>query len=199
MVRTSRQPGIEAGSWLSAPIVYDEPDRELAVESLLRTFKALPTDSTGAYLGFLGNATGAGRYDGRRDGRMWMSWDMIRDMRAAGIVIGGHTVNHPVLAQLPPELQWEEISECGRRFSEELGEPMSYFSYPVGERFSFNDITRACLQRAGVRYAFSYYGGFRSFERWDDFDIRRIGVESFMSPDWVRAAVTLPGVFGRAR
>jgi peptidoglycan/xylan/chitin deacetylase (PgdA/CDA1 family) len=129
---------------------------------------------------------------------MWMTWDMVREMRAAGMVIGGHTVHHPVLAQLSPERQWQAISGCARRFGEELGEPMSYFSYPVGQRDSFNDDTRACLRKAGIRYAFSYYGGFRTFGSWDDLDVRRIAVESYMGPDWVRAIVTLPGAFGRA-
>lgn len=199
MVRTSRKPGIEANTWLSTPIVYDEPDREKAVRSLLKAYKTMPADATDAYLGFLANATGSGRYDPGRGSQMWMTWDMLRDMRAAGMVIGGHTVNHPVLSQLPAERQWEEISGCGRRLAEELGEPMLYFSYPVGKRYTFNDVTRACLPRAGVRYAFSYYGGIRGFKEWDDFDVRRIAIESEMDQDWVRTIVTLPRVFGRAK
>jgi peptidoglycan/xylan/chitin deacetylase (PgdA/CDA1 family) len=113
--------------------------------------------------------------------------------------IGGHTINHPILAQMLPEQQWQEISGCGERFKEELGEPMLYFSYPVGGLGSFNDDTRACLEKAGVRYAFSYYGGFRRFDEWDKYDIRRIAVESYIGTDWFRAIVTLPQFFGRAR
>lgn len=199
MVRTSRTPGLEAGPWLSAPVVYDGPDRESAVETLLEVYKAMPADATEAYLDYLAEATGSGRYDGGRSARMWMSWDMLRDMRAAGMVIGGHTVNHPVLAQLPRQRQWAEVSECGRRFTEEMGEPMRCFSYPVGQRHSFNDDTRECLLKAGVRYAFSYYGGMRTFGDWDDLDVRRIAVERYMNPHWVRAAATLPGVFGREK
>ena len=199
MVRTSRKAGVDAGPWIPTPVVYDEPDRESAVESLLRVYKAMPTDSTGAYLDFLAEATGSGRFSGGQDVGPWMTWDMLREMRTAGMVAGAHTVNHPILAQLSPERQWEEISKCGLRFTEELGEPMQYFSYPDGGRSARNDDTRACLRRVGVRYAFSYYGGFRRFDEWDDLDVRRIGIEHFMNPDWVRAVVTQPGLFGRAR
>ncbi|MCX6550825.1 MAG: polysaccharide deacetylase family protein [Acidobacteria bacterium] len=199
MARTSPKSGIEAGRWLSGPVLFDDPDRESAVGVLLQAYKAMPSDSTDEFLGYLADATGSGRFDEGVNGHWWMTWDMLREMRAAGMVIGGHTVNHPVLAQLPVERQCAEIEGCGRRLAEELGEPMRHFSYPVGERYSFTSATRACLQKAGVRYAFSYYGGTRRYRRWDDLDIRRIAVESYMDPDWLRAAVKLPGIFGKAR
>ncbi|MEW5983878.1 MAG: polysaccharide deacetylase family protein [Acidobacteriota bacterium] len=197
MVRTSRRNGIEPGRWLPGPVAFDEPDREMAVRSLLRAYKSMPATSTDAFLEFLGEATGSGRCESGQAAGTWMSWDMVREMHAAGMVIGGHTVTHPVLARLTRERQWEEISTCARRLTEELGEPMRYFSYPVGSRSSFDDDTRACLRRAEVRQAFSYYGGTTTFERWDDFNLCRIGVERDMDGDWVRATVTLPGVFGR--
>lgn len=199
MVRTSARPGIDADTWLPGPVVFDEPDREHAVETLLRLYKSLPSDTTEAYLEFLAEATGAGRCGSGPASEMWMTWDMLREMRAAGMVIGGHTVSHPVLANLAPERQCEEIAGCATRLIEEIGEPLRYFSYPVGQQTSFTGETRACVRQAGVRYAFSYYGGFRQFHDWDDMDVRRMAIERFMSQDWFRAIVTLPGVFGRAR
>ena len=122
---------------------------------------------------------------------------MVREMRRTGMCIGGHTVNHPMLARMSPEQQRQEIAGCGERLREELGEPMLAFSYPVGGLGSFDARTRGCLERAGVRHAFSYYGGFRQFDNWDDYDIRRIAVESYICADWFRALVTLPQWFSR--
>ena len=198
MVRTSRKHRIEANPWLSTQVVFDEPDREVAIRVLLSAYKLMPTNSNEAYLEFLAEATGSGRYGPAHGDRTWMTWAMLREMRAAGMLVGGHTVNHPVLARLAPERQWEEISACGERLEHELGEPMRYFSYPVGNRSSFNTHTRACLKKAGVQYAFSYYGGVCTFDEWDDLDVRRVGIVSDMGPDWMRAIVTLPGVCGRA-
>ena len=108
-----------------------------------------------------------------------------------------YTVAHPVLAQLQLDQQWAEIDECRRRLLEELGEPMRYFSYPVGSRQAFNRDTRDLLARAGVEYAFSYYGGLQALRHDDDFDLPRVAIESFMDDDWFRTLVTLPTVFGR--
>jgi peptidoglycan/xylan/chitin deacetylase (PgdA/CDA1 family) len=197
MVRESPRAGLEAGNWLPGPIVFDEPDRDEAVAALLRVYKTLPTESTWAYLEYLAEATGSGRRGEEAARDVWMSWDMLREMRASGMVIGGHTVNHPVLSRLGAEGQWAEISGCAQRIADELGEPMRYFSYPVGQPDSFDRHSRDCLQRIGVRFAFSYYGGFQRFGELDAFDVRRIPVERYMDVDWVGAIVTLPSVFGR--
>ena len=196
MVRTSRRTLVEAGRWLNGPVMFDEPDRARAVEALVSRYKTLPANATEAYLEAMAAATGTGRgSQGLADGT-WMTWDMIRELRAAGMVVGGHSVNHPVLANLAPDDQWREIAGCARRLEDELGEPMRYFSYPVGQPTSFNGQTRACLDRLGVRMAFSYYGGHRRFEDWDRLDVRRIAIERYMDAAWVRATLALPGIFG---
>jgi len=199
MVRSSTERSIVSSRWLSAPVLFDEPERERAVRVFLRAYKAMPGDSNEAFLDHLAEATGSGRYDSPEGKAVWMTWPMLREMRAAGMVIGGHTVSHPVLARLTLERQWEEISRCGQRLVEEIGEPMRSFSYPVGGLQSFNDDTRTCLHRAGVEHAFSYYGGYRAPGDWDKYDVRRIAIESDMTPEWVRAVITLPSVFGRAQ
>jgi peptidoglycan/xylan/chitin deacetylase (PgdA/CDA1 family) len=199
MVRTSRKHRIEANPWLSTQVVFDEPDREVAIRVLLSAYKLMPTNSNEAYLEFLAEATGSGRYTCPDVGGTWVTWALLREMRAAGMVVGGHTVNHPILARLSPERQWEEISGCGQRLAEELGEPMRYFAYPVGSRQTFDGHTRACLKRAGVQYGFSYYGGMRRFDDWDDCDVRRIPVDSGVDLDGLRAILALPRLYGRAR
>jgi peptidoglycan/xylan/chitin deacetylase (PgdA/CDA1 family) len=195
MVRTSRKSAVELPAWLPAPVVFDEPDRERALRALLRVYKDRPAASTGNYLDVVGAATGTGRHDQAGAADLWMTWDMIRELRAAGMAVGGHTVSHPVLARLSRDGQREEIAGCGRRLAEELGEPMRYFSYPVGGPAAFDDDTRACLREAGVRFAFSYYGGFRTFDGWDDYDVRRVAVESDTTLDWFKALVSLPRIF----
>jgi peptidoglycan/xylan/chitin deacetylase (PgdA/CDA1 family) len=196
MVRQSARTAIDLRPWLDRPVVFDEPDRENAVRALLRRYKALPSDVTDQYLCAIGNATGTRRRtpEDNVDG-VWMTWDMVREMRAAGMSVGGHTVSHPVLSRMPRERQLQEIEGCGRRIVEELGESMAYFSYPVGGPQAFNDDTRSCLRQAGVRYAFSYHGGVTQFDQWDCYDVRRSAVECDMSFDLFRARLALPQVF----
>jgi peptidoglycan/xylan/chitin deacetylase (PgdA/CDA1 family) len=201
MVRTSACEAIALRPWRSEPVRFDDPARENAVRTLLRAYKALPAEETEAFLSAIGEASGSGRYDARiltRSCDWWMTWGMLREMKAAGMTIGGHTVSHPVLARASRDVQRREILGCGRRLAEELGEPMRYFSYPVGGSGAFDDHTKACLREAGVRYAFSYYAGYRRFENWDDYDIRRVPIESYVAPGWFRSILACPQLFARS-
>jgi peptidoglycan/xylan/chitin deacetylase (PgdA/CDA1 family) len=194
MVRTSARAGLALPEYLSEPVVYDEPDRERAVRSLLRAYYRMPTARTGPYLDAIAEATGSGRYVATGGEQLWMTWDMLRVMHAAGMTIGGHTVSHQILSRMSREEQWAEIAGCGRRLEAELGTPMRTFSYPTGQPDSFDADTRACLREAGVRAAFSYYGGFRRLGAWDDLDIPRIAVEQDTSFGEFRTFLAAPGL-----
>ena len=194
MVRTSNKRSLDMKGWLDAPVPMDEPERERAVRALLRGFKAASADAADRYLAAVADVTGSGRC-GVDGGDLWMTWKMVREMRASGMTIGGHSSAHIVLARATAERQREEILGCGRRLSDETGDPMHYFSYPVGGRQSFNAATRECLREAGVRYAFSYYGGVGRFDRWDDYDVPRVPIETDVTRNRFRSIVQLPQVF----
>jgi peptidoglycan/xylan/chitin deacetylase (PgdA/CDA1 family) len=157
----------------------------------------LPSDEAAAFLDFLAHATSSGRCDGTVAAGTWMTWDMLREMQAGGMTIGGHTVNHPILARCDRDRQRAEIVDCGRRLMEELGQPLRWFSYPRGKPDAFNADTRACLAEAGVQLAFTYYGGFRRFDDWDPLDVRRVAIELDQTFDHFRAVLTVPQMFAR--
>lgn len=194
MVRSSPRHSVPGSQWVPSPVVFDEPARERAIDKLLGVYKALPGHLTQAYLEHLADATGSGRCHVDMT-NIWMTWDMIREMKAAGMWIGGHTANHPILACLPPEQQAQEIAQCRQRIEAELRQPMKWFSYPRGKPDAFNDITRRCLQEQGVELAFSYYSGYRRFDQWDPYDVRRTPVESDTSEDQFEAMVSIPQLF----
>ncbi|MGL1832984.1 polysaccharide deacetylase family protein [Rhodocyclaceae bacterium SMB388] len=64
---------------------------------------------------------------------LMMTSDELRALAgSAGVEIGGHTRNHPILTRLEHEQAREEI-ECGKRDLEEcLGRPIRLFAYPNG-------------------------------------------------------------------
>jgi peptidoglycan/xylan/chitin deacetylase (PgdA/CDA1 family) len=195
MVRVSPRRLLAAGPWFAAPIAFDEPHRERAVTALLQCYKALPGAETESFLDYLADATGSGRCPAGLFADTWMTWDMARELRDAGMVVGGHTVNHPILARLPRNEQEAEIAECGRRLREELGSPMQFFSYPVGAGDSFNGDTRRVLHESGVRLAFSFYGGYSQFNAWDPLNLPRAPVEAYFSPALFRSMITFPQLF----
>jgi len=73
--------------------------------------------------------------------RNFVTWDQLREMEAAGVTIGNHSVNHPhMIRQLESEdkAAWlrrmrREIVEAQARLEQELKRPARLFAYPFGE------------------------------------------------------------------
>jgi lipopolysaccharide exporter len=172
-------------------------DQEAATEALLDAYQQQPAEEADAFLDRLAAQTGSGRADPIAASTTWMTWDMVREMQRAGMTFGAHTVDHPVLARCSSERQQQEIDNSVARLHDELGEPPTLFSYPVGGRAAFDDGTRGYLRDAGITHAFSFYGGYVSRGGFDRFDLPRAYVSPTISPARFQARVTLPRIFCR--
>jgi len=76
--------------------------------------------------------------------------------RAGGIEIGGHTVQHPILARAPASRQRQEIEENLRSIQQWTGRPVRTFAYPNGQPgLDYNADTMAILREAGIDIAFT--------------------------------------------
>jgi peptidoglycan/xylan/chitin deacetylase (PgdA/CDA1 family) len=77
--------------------------------------------------------------------------DEIRQLASSpGIEIGAHTVSHPVLPSLPPDVQRAEISQSRDALQRLTGSGIASFSYPHG---AYTDATRAMVAQAGFSVA----------------------------------------------
>lgn len=202
MVRSSSCTEIDASDWCGERVKIDRPDCDLAIQKLVRVIYGLDADRTDKFLNFLAETTGSGRAPKRLSHDLWMTWENVREMRNSGMSIGAHTVTHPVLATRTAEQQSFEICESKLRIEQELGEPVTALSIPVGRRDSFNDATRTALTHHGIEWAFSYYGGFLSRTKTrqqpvDRLDIPRVAVESDTLLADFRSYVALPQIFAR--
>ncbi len=65
-------------------------------------------------------------------GTRLLDWDEIRALEAAGVDVGGHSVNHAVLANVPIADARREIAGCREQLAERLGRPPRHFAYPNG-------------------------------------------------------------------
>ena len=88
------------------------------------------------------------------------------------IEFGGHTVHHPLLDQLPIEIQQREIFENKNTLSELIGKPIRFFAYPGGE---YNQDTVALVKKSGYDAAFAIIP-----KRFNEplFEIERVGIYS---------------------
>lgn len=197
LVRNSATDQIDLSPWLAKPLVLAGPSaRDAAIRQVLNVYKALPGDQSAHLLECLRHVSGATETVSALSEGLWMTWDMVRDLHAHGMTIGGHTVSHPLLARISDAQQWLEISGCARRIREEVGQAMRYFAYPVGSRDAFNAHTLVCLQRVGVQRAFSYYGGYARLDA-SVFDTQRMPIEQYTTTERFRAIVQLPRFFAR--
>jgi peptidoglycan/xylan/chitin deacetylase (PgdA/CDA1 family) len=83
----------------------------------------------------------------------------LQKLVSAGMTIGAHTLSHPMLSQLPPELAYAEISESRLRLESVIERRVWAFAYPFGDPQSVTPQVLAMTQKAGFEAAFLNYGG----------------------------------------
>ena len=82
--------------------------------------------------------------------------DQLREMHDAGMLLGAHTVTHPVLSRLSATAQEREVHESIGHVARITGdETPRCFAYPYGREETFDADTLAALRGVDCRFAFS--------------------------------------------
>ncbi|HEX2087323.1 MAG TPA: polysaccharide deacetylase family protein [Solirubrobacteraceae bacterium] len=194
LLRNSPHADLPPGPCFSGGIEL-EPDREVAINLVLSAYKTADGDTADELLAYVRAVTDTPPDERRED--LWMTWDMVRALRDAGMTIGAHTVDHPVLGRVPEERQRREIAGSLERLEEELGERPRAFSYPVGMPGSYDETTKRLLREHGVEMAFEFQGGLQRPIDIDPFALRRVSVAYTMPLARFQAMLVLPQRFGR--
>lgn len=80
----------------------------------------------------------------------YMTWDQIRELNAAGIEIGAHTVNHIDLAKATPIVQQHEILDSKTTIENNIGVKVGAFCYPSGK---YTALTEQIVAADGLKTA----------------------------------------------
>jgi peptidoglycan/xylan/chitin deacetylase (PgdA/CDA1 family) len=83
----------------------------------------------------------------------------LRQLAAAGMSIGAHSLSHPILARASEELAWREISESRSVLERALGQTVWAFGYPFGNAATVTGRDLRLAEQAGFRCAFMNVGG----------------------------------------
>lgn len=96
-------------------------------------------------------------FGGRQSaGDFYLSRNEIKEMHEAGMVIGSHTVSHPVMSKLDARAQEREIRESFGLLEEITGGlGVRTFCYPYGGFHSFNAHTEKILAKYRCGFAFN--------------------------------------------
>ncbi|HNT64680.1 MAG TPA: polysaccharide deacetylase family protein [bacterium] len=129
-----------------------------------------------------------------------LTFAQLREMQRAGVTIGSHTMNHPILAQIESNHVRDEIERSKQMLEQELEQPVDYFAYPNGAREDFDDQIIDNLKSVGYRGACTLIPGINSDD--DLFNLKRVGIDqNFVSfaPFLTRAlfAVEMTGILDR--
>ena len=80
----------------------------------------------------------------------------IKEMNESGMIIGSHTINHPVMSRLSYEEQHEEIYGSFKTLSTFTGNNLiKTFCYPYGGFHSFNGTTEKILNQSNCLFSFN--------------------------------------------
>ena len=103
--------------------------------------------------------------------QLYMGWEELRSMQAAGMVIGGHSHAHPALSRMIDQRQRDDLTTCADILRSGLAPQAVWpFSYPYGE---FNASTIAIVEEVGFDCGFTLELGANSPSQ-DLFRIKRI-------------------------
>ncbi len=125
---------------------------------------------------------------------LFMNWDEIREMRAAGMEFGSHSLSHTILAHLGEDEQFEELSKSREIIERELGETISSVAYPVGGSATYTALTEQLAARCGYQVAFSFNSGFNRDLGTRRFDLRRLAVEENAGAEYIRFISAFAGI-----
>ena len=83
----------------------------------------------------------------------------LRQLAAAGMSIGAHSLSHPILACAPEELARREIFESRGILEKSLGQTVWAFGYPFGNAATVTGRDLRLAEQPGFRCAFMNTGG----------------------------------------
>jgi peptidoglycan/xylan/chitin deacetylase (PgdA/CDA1 family) len=107
--------------------VDSDSERAKAATALLNQLKYREADERDHLVASIAESAG-----GELPQDLMLKASEVRELSRAGIEIGAHTVNHPILTSVDPDTAAYEIAESKRRLEEITGKPIRSFAYPNG-------------------------------------------------------------------
>jgi peptidoglycan/xylan/chitin deacetylase (PgdA/CDA1 family) len=148
----TREPELEAttGDGTLRLALGDRASRLEAAGRVNAMLKTLPNEAKDAALDCLAARLGVRLPDLPPEQFSSVTWDELREMNAAGLEVGSHTLTHPILTQVSEEQLQREVRESRLQLEARLGQKVDLFCYPNGD---YNARVQREVARAGYRCA----------------------------------------------
>ena len=171
--------------------------RTAAAKQVLQLLKRQPLSTRDRAVAYIEDRCGKPPLDRQDEDRYaFLTWEQVREMSAASVEFGSHTVHHPILSTLDDSTLHRELCESKDRITAELATPCDAFAYPNGSRADYGVREKDALRRAGYRVACSLNGQLNG-QHPDLFEIDRINIGRHL--DLTRFEAATSGILGAAR
>jgi peptidoglycan/xylan/chitin deacetylase (PgdA/CDA1 family) len=122
---------------------------------------------------------------GRVGTSTYLSWPQVREMQAAGMEIGNHTLDHVPLPTLAAAEVLRQVAGGQAAFEAQLDGPPTTFAYPFGQ---FDAVAIGAVRATGLRLAFTTKAG--KTQTWATrLTLPRVHVGGLMTPAQLISAV----------
>lgn len=160
-LRETRVDDIDLAEWGLGPCKLDaEAPRRRAIDALLPKVKYMSLLEREQFLRRLLSLAG----DPTLPADLMMRSGQVVELHRAGMEIGGHTVNHPILRVLPDAEAEVEIATGRDRLQSLIGAPVEVFAYPNGKPGQDYDSRHVeMVRRLGFKAAVSTSPGVATF------------------------------------
>jgi hypothetical protein len=127
-LRSTRRRELDLGAFgLGNYALGSVGDRRIAIDEVLGRIKYLPHSVRKRHAEGILHAAAVKAPEG-----LMLRRDSLRALQSMGFEIGSHTVDHPILANAPPDEAWREILESKSDLERSLGSAVTLFAYPNG-------------------------------------------------------------------
>jgi peptidoglycan/xylan/chitin deacetylase (PgdA/CDA1 family) len=148
--------------------------RERAAEHINNALKSISEDDKNRVIDQIAESLGVEIPDLPPDDLGPITWEQAREMDAAGIEIGSHTVTHPILTNVSRAQLRSELVQSRERIESILKRKVDLFCYPNGD---YNSALALEVERAGYRCAVTVEHGLNDRHS-SPFALRRIHTEA---------------------
>lgn len=90
---------------------------------------------------------------------LYLSVAQLRELSDAGMVVGAHSVSHPLLSRIDRAEQRAEVRGSKRELEELLGHDVDLFAYPYGTENAYTTQTVEIVRSAGFEYGVTTRAG----------------------------------------
>lgn len=140
----------------------EQESRILIADKIRKLCKGLPISEREKYLKLI--RIQERHFSNKADRELYefLSWNEIRELHHKGINIGSHTVNHPILSQLPKEALQQELLNSKRKIEQELQSDCPWIVYPNGGHADVSPLVFSEASQVGYKVGFTLAGTMNS-------------------------------------